>query len=187
MDMNYTQKRYQASIEVKKSKFISYLVPVSTFKEEYAKLKKEHTKANHIVYAYRELNSFSQIVENSTDDGEPRGAAGMPTLNQLRGAQLINCAIITVRYFGGVKLGVGGMVRAYSLASKSVIESATIEPYERLIEYVITKEYNEQRQIEYYIKKLNLNVKRRNFLSDKVEWIVDITEDKLERLKDLLV
>jgi len=68
-------------------------------------LRESHPKARHIVYAYRELNEFEQIVENSSDDGEPKGSSGVPVLNVLRGEDFINVAILVVRYFGGIKLG----------------------------------------------------------------------------------
>ncbi len=68
-------------------------------------LKKEHPKAVHFVYAYRTLNEYNQIIEDKSDDGEPKGTSGIPSLNVLRGYDLVNTAVITVRYFGGTKLG----------------------------------------------------------------------------------
>lgn len=85
--------------EVKRSKFITQIIPISEFLGLQEKLKKEHPKANHVVYALRYLNEFDQIVENSSDDGEPKGCAGVPVLNVLRGGELINCAVLIVRYF----------------------------------------------------------------------------------------
>ena len=170
-------------IEVKKSKFISFLVPIEQFSQIYKQLKKEHPKANHIVWAKRELNEFKQIVENSSDDGEPKGAAGVPTLNVLRGNGLINCAILTVRYFGGIKLGVGGMARAYSEAANSVVKKATLTPYMELIDYTIEANYNEQRQIEYNLKELGVTQIKREFLPTKVLYHIKTTKEKIEKLK----
>ena len=84
----------------------------------------KHPKARHHVYAYRYLNEYEQIVENSSDDGEPKGTSGKPSLHVLAGHELINTAVIIVRYFGGIKLGTGGLVRAYSDAVNSVINNA---------------------------------------------------------------
>ena len=67
--------------EIKKSKFISYLFPYSEFENLLNELKKEHTKARHFIYAFRYLNEFEQIIERSSDDAEPKGTAGKPTLN----------------------------------------------------------------------------------------------------------
>ena len=127
--MFQVNQQIQTNYEVKKSVFTSYLLPFSQFDESLKTLQKQHPKASHIVWAYRYLNEFDQIVENSTDDGEPKGCAGNPTLAQLRGSELINTALITVRYFGGIKLGTGGMVRAYSDAAKKVIKNTTLIPY----------------------------------------------------------
>ena len=185
--MNIINSIFTEETEVKKSKFISFLVPINEFKSLREELKSKHPKANHIVYAYRELNEFNQVVENSSDDGEPKGAAGVPTLNHLRGKELINCAIITVRYFGGIKLGVGGMVRAYGLAAKNVIDKAEITPYEKLIEESIMATYKQQRQIEYYLKECDIEPIERVFLNDKVVWKVLVSQQKLQRLKKLMV
>lgn len=130
--MNHVNSIFQAQTEVKKSKFISFLLPYNQFKEYKERLHKKHPKANHIVYAYRYLNEYNQIVENSSDDGEPKGAASAPTLSQMRGSGLINCALLSVRYFGGTKLGIGPMVRAYSSAARAVIKSAQFSPTKRL-------------------------------------------------------
>ena len=183
--MNCIQSLYKAQIEVKKSKFISYLVPINDFKNLYELLKKEHLKANHIVWAKRELNDFNQIIENSTDDGEPKGAAGVPTLNQLRGANLINCAIITVRYFGGIKLGVGGMVRAYSKAAKEVIDCANLVEYKKLIDFKICKPYSKQREMEYHFKKLQIFDINREFKEDKICYNLKVPKEIISKLKML--
>lgn len=113
-----------SQIEVKKSNFLAFLFAASEFEQQMAFLRQEHPKARHFVYAYRLLNDSGQLVENLSDDGEPKGSSGKPTLAVLRGANLINTAVIIVRYFGGTKLGVGGLVRAYSDSVNDVIRSA---------------------------------------------------------------
>ncbi len=113
-----------AQIEVKKSTFNAFLFPASDFSTQMALLRQEHPKARHFVYAYRMINELGQIVENMSDDGEPKGSSGKPSLTVLRGADFINTAVIIVRYFGGVKLGVGGLVRAYSDSINHVIAEA---------------------------------------------------------------
>jgi len=184
--MNCIENCVSTTTEVKKSKFISHLVPINEFKKMYTELKQKHPKANHIVYAYRELNSFKQIVENSSDDGEPKGAAGVPTLNQMRGADLINTALITVRYFGGIKLGVGGMVRAYSSAAKAVIDSANIVPFIELIQYTVEASYSAQRQIEYHLNQIGIKEIEREFKQSKVLWHIRASANQIERIKELI-
>ncbi len=178
---------FQAQTEVKRSKFISFIVPYNRFKLFYQSLKEEHPKANHIIYAYRTLNEYKQIIENSSDDGEPKGAAATPTLRQMQGANLVTSAIITVRYFGGIKLGVGGMVRAYSAAAKAVIDSATLEIYEEMQKFRFSAPYAQQRQIEYYLTNCGIKDIQREFNSNSITWILRASKSQLSKLKGLLV
>ena len=122
--MKTIEKEISAAQEIKKSSFIAYLAPLASFEALRARLRRQHPKARHIVWAYRALNEPGQIVENSSDDGEPKSTAGAPCLNALRGAELINAAVLVVRYFGGIKLGTGGLVRAYASSANAAIEAA---------------------------------------------------------------
>ena len=88
--MQTIDKIITATYEIKKSTFLSFLCPVSEFKALHERLKAEHPKAAHVVWAYRELNGYGQIVENQSDDGEPKGTSGQPSLNALRGVELID-------------------------------------------------------------------------------------------------
>jgi len=169
--------------EVNRSKFITHLVPISEYEGLQAKLKAQHPKSNHVVYALRYLNEFGQIVENSSDDGEPKGCAGLPALNVLRGEKLINCAVLIVRYFGGIKLGTGGMARAYALAVKDVLKEARLVPYEKEIIYMFSTNYNEVDKTLYRLKKLNLTKYERDFGVDKVVWKLTGSEAKIELFK----
>ena len=130
--MKYVQKEFSSVYEEKKSKFYAFLAPYKEFDDVMKRLKDKHPKARHFVYAYRYLNEFDQIIENSSDDGEPKGTSGKPCLNVLAGNELINRFVIVVRYFGGVKLGTGGLVREYSDAVNSVINISKLETYEKL-------------------------------------------------------
>ena len=183
--MNCIENKFNSQIEVKRSKFLSFLVPINQFKDLLKELKEKHPKANHIVWAYRELNDFDQIIENSSDDKEPKGAAGIPTLNAMRGANLINCAILTVRYFGGIKLGVGGMARAYSKSANEVIKQAVLIPYVKLNNFMINIPYNEQRKFEYYLKELKINNIQREFLNDKIIYKLKTTKEIIDKLNSL--
>ncbi|KAF1291866.1 YigZ family protein [Candidatus Enterococcus leclercqii] len=107
----------QSEIEIKKSRFITSLKRV--YSEEEAKafiagLKKEHWKANHNCSAY--LIGDNSEIQRSSDDGEPSGTAGVPMLEVLKKNQLVNVCVVVTRYFGGTKLGAGGLIRAYSHA-----------------------------------------------------------------------
>lgn len=171
------------STEVKRSKFIVELVPIVMYEGLQEKLKKEHPKANHVVYAFRYLNEFSQIVENSTDDGEPKGCAGVPVLNVLRGVELVNVAVLIVRYFGGIKLGTGGMARAYALAVKNVIEKSDLVVYVKEVCYKFNTTYSDVDKTLYLLKKLSLTKYEREFCMEDVAWKVIGSEDMLKNFK----
>ena len=108
----------------KKSKFLGYTYKVTSdneVKEILANLKKEHKKATHICYAYN--ISSEQVLAKACDDGEPSGTAGRPIFNVIDKKNLKNILTVVVRYFGGVKLGAGGLVRMYTkCASESIKE-----------------------------------------------------------------
>lgn len=183
--MKFVKKEFCETLEEKKSKFVTYLFPYSEFNEVMKKLKEEHPKARHHVYAYRYLNEFEQIVENCSDDGEPKGTSGKPSLAVLGGNELINSAVIIVRYFGGVKLGTGGLVRAYSDAVNKVISSSVLEKYEKLIELKLVCSYHELSKVEYLIKQEEIQIQNKEF-SNEVELILQSNEEKLELLKKSL-
>jgi len=110
----------EIQLEIKKSKFIGLYYEVNTLDEVdciLENLKKEHKKARHLPYAYKINNNIKK-----SDDKEPGGTAGMPILNIIEKNNLNNVLIVVVRYFGGIKLGAGGLIRAYSNASKEVIK-----------------------------------------------------------------
>ena len=118
------KEKISTQIEVKKSKFIATLAPFKDFESLNKALRDEHSKAAHVVWAYRYLNEFGQIVENSSDDGEPKGSSAPALLRALRGAELVNTCALVVRYFGGIKLGIGGLMRAYGASVNEAIKSA---------------------------------------------------------------
>jgi len=177
---------YSNTYHINRSKFIAYLTPIDEFKSLQDRLHTEHPKATHIVYALRELNEFEQIVENSSDDREPKGCAGVPALNVLRGRELIGVAVLIVRYFGGIKLGTGGMIRAYGNATKEVIEIASLIEYQKLIEYSFETSYSRVDKTLYILKQLEIISFEREFGVDGVGWRVKADEESLEKLKGIL-
>ena len=183
--MKFVQKEFNTTLEVKKSKFITYICPYSNFKELLKKLKNEHSKARHFVYAYRHLNEFDQIVENSSDDGEPKGTSGRPSLNVLNGAGIINTAIITIRYFGGIKLGTGGLVKAYSDSVNLVCSNSDFIMYEKLKEYTLEVSYNKLSKVEYHLNAIGIKIIKKEF-NQKVNLLLETTNEKFSKLKVIL-
>jgi uncharacterized YigZ family protein len=175
-----------ATLEVKKSKFHSFLVPFFQFEEKLKELKLAHPKANHLVSAFRYLNDHNQIVEGSSDDGEPRGSSGRPTLKVLQGNDLINVGIITVRYFGGILLGVGGLVKAYSDVANLAIKNANLLEYKDIFEYSFSVDYDKSRIVEYTIKQNDILVIKREFGIEGIEYTIKDDIQKINLIKGVL-
>ncbi len=150
----------QTEIVEKKSKFIANLFYVSS-KDEAEQIikttKKKYYDAKHNCIAYRVIENDS-IIEKSSDDGEPSGTAGAPMLNILRKNNLSNALIIVTRYFGGILLGTGGLVRAYSdVTIKAIQESKKVLKVKGL-EIKLSIEYNNLELFKYYCKNNNINI-----------------------------
>jgi len=183
--MKTIKKLSAASLEVKKSKFHSFLVPYNQFHDKLEELKKTHIKARHFVTAFRYLNEYNQIIEGSSDDGEPKGTSGKPTLKVLQGHDIINAGIITVRYFGGTLLGAGGLVRAYSDSANLAVANAELIPYEDLLEEVIEVDYTKSSKCEYLFKKYDIEVINRDFL-DGIRYIIRGNKENLAKVREEL-
>ena len=174
------------SIEIKGSKFIAFLIPISLYEDELKRLREEHPKAVHYVSAFRRFNEFDQIVEYSGDDGEPKGTSGKPTLAVLQGHDLINAAIITVRYFGGTKLGPGGLVRAYAQAANAAYAAATLVPYEKLLSQKISCEYSNVSIVEYESIGSHIRIIAKNFDERGATFDIEGTGENLEKFYSTL-
>jgi len=154
---------YQTETEEKKSRFIAFLVPATLFERRLKELRLEHRKASHHVTAFRTMMDDGRIEEGAKDDGEPAGTSGMPILKVMQGENLIDCCIIVVRYFGGTKLGTGGLARAYSKAAKHAIVGAEKLTWHKWISRTVHCGFNEVSAIEVQISNLGLNVINRDF------------------------
>ena len=180
--MKYVDKKYEYTHEVKQSKFIAHFVPYSLYENTLKELKLSHPKARHFVVASRYLNKFNQIIEHSSDDGEPKGTSGKPTLMVLQGSNLINIGIIIVRYFGGTKLGTGGLVRAYSDATNLVLSSCELIEYKEEVLYSISIDYSQIRKIEYECEIHNITIVEKIFESRSIYKLKASKEDMQEFL-----
>lgn len=144
----------------KKSKFIANLIYVENKSDAEIKIKefkKKYYDARHNCFAFRVLED-ENIYEKSSDDGEPSGTAGSPMLNILQKNNLCNVLVIVTRYFGGILLGTGGLVRCYSGATIGAIEQSNIAPIELGTEFEIQIDYANFQNIQYYCKKNNIRI-----------------------------
>ena len=143
-------------IEIEKSKFLGYAIAINSeeeAKEEINKIRKEHPKATHHCYAY-----VLKDKQKSNDDGEPAGTAGIPILEIIKQFGLENVLVVVVRYFGGIKLGAGGLVRAYARSAKEVLLVSKIHEIKTLPTYDLIFDYNYISSMENFIAKNQLKI-----------------------------
>ncbi len=153
-------KEETAEIVEKKSKFIAEIYPVKDVDEAdkiIKETKKKYYDAKHHCIAYRIVKD-DMIVEKSSDDGEPSGTAGAPMLNILQGNNLCNIIVIVTRYFGGILLGTGGLVKAYSDTTKKVIQKSELVFQKDGFEIEIETDYSNLENFKYYCKNSNINI-----------------------------
>ncbi|WP_054850677.1 YigZ family protein [Olleya sp. ITB9] len=155
----------------KNSKFFGYAYPVTTedkIKQHLEDLKKQHHQARHWCYAYQ--IGTETIAYRANDDGEPSNSAGMPIYGQIQSFEVTNVLIVVVRYFGGVKLGVGGLINAYRTGAQLALEASNIIERTINIDYLITCEYDLMNKVMRVIKEKNLNI-----INQKLELNCEIT------------
>lgn len=168
---------------IKKSRFIGVIVPCISENEVLLNLKQlyaEHPNANHIAFAYR-IKTDRSFISRFHDAGEPTGTAGKPIFQHIEGKQLINLLIAVIRYFGGVKLGAGGLTRAYGNTAKSVIEAADIHPFVELASVRLTLDYNQMQPLEYQLKKLDGQIVEQDF-AEQIKLLIQLPADSVDLL-----
>ena len=175
------EENVSTEIVEKKSKFIANFFYVETV-EEAEKIikdtKKKYFDARHNCVAYRVIEN-GQVIEKSSDDGEPSGTAGAPMLNILQKNELSNVLIIVTRYFGGILLGTGGLVRAYSGSLLDAIEKSKKITKCLGQEFEIVVDYSEFENFKYYCKKNDINIEKIEYREDIV-CIISMQNSKKE-------
>ncbi len=167
----------------KKSKFIAKLYYTES-QEEINKivknLKKQYNDARHHCIAYR-IFKDNIIVEKASDDGEPSGTAGAPMLKILQNNNLCNVLIVVIRYFGGILLGTGGLVRAYSESLQKAIDEA--QKVEKCLgeEMQLTIDYSEFEKIKYYCEKCKININNIEY-KENIVCKLDILEGQTNKI-----
>ena len=190
--MKIIKESIKSEIVEKKSKFIAniYFVHNNEEAENIIKeTKKKYHDARHNCSCYRVLEQ-GNIIEKYSDDGEPAGTAGAPMLNILQKKDLVNVAVIVTRYFGGILLGTGGLVRAYSEVTQKAIEEANAIEIVMGKEYEVKVDYSNIEKLKYYAKTNNINITKIEYLNEIVcnlqipneaidKFINDIKEQKI--------
>lgn len=187
MDMIYkTIESYsQDEFIEKKSRFIGSIMPCKT-EEEAIKFieekKKQYWDATHNVSAYIIRQKDACPIKRSSDDGEPQGTAGHPVLDVLEKEGIVDVCVVATRYFGGVMLGAGGLVRAYSHTSKIALDSANILTMSVCHQLKLEFDYTLYGKISYIMPNYNIQTISSDF-SDKVVLDIAIRYDRLEKFK----
>ena len=171
----YNTIKENASYEIveKKSKFIGNVFYIED-KEEAENIIKEQKKkyhdARHNCFAYRVLDE-NGITEKSSDDGEPSGTAGAPMLNILSKGNIVNVLVIVTRYFGGILLGTGGLVKAYSEATKLALEQAKLTKIEEGYIYKIEINYSDLDSFKYYLKNNEIKLIKEEYFENVILYL----------------
>ena len=181
---NTIKETSSAEIVEKKSKFIANIFYVESIEDVENKLKeirKKYYDAKHNCFAFRlDKDNISRF----SDDGEPSGTAGSPMLNILEGRNLSNVLVIVTRYFGGILLGTGGLVRAYSDATIKAIENANIvsKVFGNVVN--IEVEYKDLDNFKYYLKNENINIEDISYV-EKIIIEIELTDEELKKINQL--
>lgn len=165
-------------IIIKNSRFINYLIKINNpdIKEIIEEIKTTHPKANHYCYAY-----IYNDIKHSSDDKEPTGTAGSPMLNVLEKNNLNNILAITVRYFGGIKLGAGGLIRAYTESITENLKNIELIELEKGYKLEIIFNYSDEKQINYILN--NSKIIDKSYDND-IKYIVLINDEILNKIKN---
>lgn len=178
--MKSIQKEITSEIIINKSKFITILTNINDIdkvKEKLEEIKKKYKDATHYCYAYI-INNH----EKCSDNGEPSGTAGMPILNVLKQNDLTNILCVVIRYFGGIKLGAGGLIRAYSTSASVALNKATITNIVNGYNITIEFSYDNLKQIDYLLK--NIDIKKD--YQTNITYNFNITETKFNQIESEL-
>ena len=177
----YFKEETNNTIIIEKSRFICYMKRIRSedeYREYLAQIRKKHYDASHVCSAM-----VCDNIQRSSDDGEPSGTAGAPILNVLKKNDLNQMCALVVRYFGGIKLGAGGLIRAYGNAVSECIKKATIVEELRYPLYELHLSYENANKIEHYLRK--------NTILDEISYEEDVCfifalddERKIETIKE---
>ena len=176
-----------AQIVEKKSKFIANIYYVQTQEEIeniLKELRKKYYDARHNCYAYSILTKDG-VVNKMSDDGEPNGTAGAPMLNIITKNELTNILVVVTRYFGGILLGTGGLVKAYSEATIKALEKVKIVNEEIGYEVEVTILYNEWEKFKYYCEKNNINIINVVY-DEKIKSRIEATQTEKSKIEELI-
>ena len=173
------KKHAEAKIEIKNSRFIGRIFHLCTEEAALAKLnqvKSAFSDATHNCWAYR-IEQNGQILYRFNDEGEPGGTAGKPILESLTEKNVVDALLVVTRYFGGIKLGMGGLSRAYRACAREVIEAAGLVEKITVLRLLIQFDYPHEAKLRNLSTRLGAAIINQDY-THKVKWLVEISEAK---------
>ena len=174
----------------KGSTFTALTLPVASLgqvKNELNNLREQYPDANHICYGYR-IKEGDRVDEFATDAGEPKGSSGIPILNVLKRNQLVNVVIFVIRYFGGSKLGIPGLINAYGTAAEKTIKNSKVKKWVQLERISFNYSYDLQNKVDSVLQKFNVKIINTDFgesIQVNLEVEVEKTEELGQQLREL--
>ena len=174
-----------ARLEIKKSEFIAHAYPVSSREQamfHVEQLREQYPDARHWCWAYIIGDPDNTTSAGFDDDGEPSGTAGRPILNVLQHKSIGNVIIVVVRYFGGIKLGAGGLTRAYAGSAQAAVDQMILQPYVPMTQVQILADFATEAQCRYVVESLGGHIDDVAY-SKQVTLTVTIAEADIETLK----
>ena len=167
------------------SKFFGYAFPVfneDNVKESIDLLRKKHHAARHFCYAYQ--IGVDQVKYRANDDGEPNNSAGMPMYGQIQSFEVTNILIVSVRYFGGTKLGVGGLINAYKTSAQITLEASDIIEKTIDVFYKLSFQYDVMNKVMRVVKERNLTIVSQKLELD-CEYVISIRKKEAQMIFDI--
>ncbi|THK40657.1 YigZ family protein [Methylophaga sp. SB9B] len=172
--------------EIKKSRFVGVAMSCDSEQSALKQLRQlaaQHPSANHLAFAWRIRAAEGFITERFFDAGEPSGTAGRPILAPLQGEDLINTVVAVIRYFGGVKLGTGGLTRAYGNAAKQAIDAAGKLPWVEMAQLCLQIDYSQLQMLEYQLKQIHGRIVDQQF-TDTVTVVIELPAQHLTAVRE---
>ena len=188
--MSYQTLKHAVSarLDIKKSEFIAYAYPVTSREQamfHVEQLRVKYADARHHCWAYIIGDPNNTTSAGFDDDGEPNGTAGRPILNVLQHKSIGNVIIIVVRYFGGIKLGAGGLTRAYAGSAQAAVDEMVLLPYVPMAQVQIIAEFATEAQCRYVVEDLGGHINDVTY-SKQVTLTVTLAEADIDHLKERL-
>lgn len=187
MEQKYmNDKSAETEIVIKKSRFLSFVKRTESEDEAkafIADIKKQHKAATHNCSAY--IIGKSALIQKADDDGEPQGTAGVPILEVLKKEELYNVAVVVTRYFGGIKLGAGGLIRAYSQGASSAVQDAGKAVEVPVVPLSVTLDYTFTSKFEHFLGTTDAAIVSQDY-TDKVSYIIHVKEKGVDDIVNTL-